>query len=194
MLTAYQLHLPSDLRVFQYMVEPTYHGADAVVFDGLLADSEQIVCRSYLFFERWLEIFVTFDDRLALRADPVATFPFAFNCDLTTPYHRVDDRLFTTDLSVDVLVAADGMTYQVKDVAEFEAWYSRGAFGSGWYKNVRRELAALTQLLETNQFLRFLNDIAPFPVESPRAPLSVMDRAALETAGFEPHPRYPRHH
>ncbi len=193
MFTAYQLHLPSDLRVFQYTVEPTYIGSDAVVFDGLLGDSEEMVCRSYLFFARWLEIFITFDDHLALRADPCATFPFAFNCDLTTPYHRVEDRLYTTDLAVDVLVAPDGRTYHVKDGVEFEAGYRQGAFGPGWYESVRRELRALTQLLETNQFLRFLNDIAPFPTKRPVAPLSIMDRAGLETAAFVEHPRYPRY-
>ncbi len=193
MFTAYQLHLPSDLRVFQYLVEPTYSGANALVLDGLLGDTEQIVCRSYLFFERWLEIFVTFDDRLALCTDARAPFPFAFNCDLTTPYYRVADRLFTTDLAVDVLVAADGMTYQVKDVGEFEAWYRQGAFGSDWYEGVKRELAALTQLLETNQFLNFLNAIAPFPTQRPVTQLSSMDRPVIETVGFEQHPRYPRY-
>src|SRR3712207_3036068 len=50
MVTAYQLHLPTDLRTFRYSGAPTYSGADALVFDGLVGDEAPVACRSYLYF------------------------------------------------------------------------------------------------------------------------------------------------
>ena len=193
MFTAYQLHLPSDVRIFRYTATPTVITPGAMVFDGVLTETKRIVCRSYLFFARWLEIFVTFDEHLTLHADRTTLFPFAFNCDLTTPYHHVGNRLFTTDLCVDVLVAPDGGTYQLKDTDEFEERYMQGAFGRIWYDGVQRELAGLTRRLESKQFLSFLNDIAPFPTEHPTTQLSTMEHHDLATTTFEYHPWYPRY-
>jgi len=179
--------------VFRYLAEPTFRGPEALVFDGFVGDDAPVACRSYLFFTRWLEIFVTFDAHLRPLADATAPFPFAFNCDLTTPYYQVGQLLFTTDLCVDILVAADGRSYQVKDTAEYEHWYRDGAFGQGWYDGVQRELAALTALLETNQFLPFLHAIAPFPAHWPTSQLSTYVQGDLAAAPFVDHPRYPRY-
>ncbi len=166
--------------------------AEVMVFDGLLSLTEPIQCRSYLFFQRWLEIFVTFDANLALLPDPTSAFPYAFNCDITTPYHRVGQHLFTTDLGLDVVVAADGATYQGKDADEFEQWYTQGAFGVGWYTAAQRELTALIQLLETHQFIQFLTDIAPFPTQGADVPLSTLVQEDLNSTEFIHHPQYPR--
>jgi hypothetical protein len=193
MFTAYQLHLPSEVRCFHYHVPPSYVGAEAIVFDGFLSPSEPIACRSYLFFNRWLEVFITFDEHLALAADPTHPFPFAFNCDITTPYYRVDHHLFTTDLCIDILVAPDGRTYQVEDTDEFTQWYAHGAFGAAWYVAAQREVAAVTELLDTQQFVAFLNAIAPFPTHRPRAQLSTMEQPDLAATPFVAHPHYARY-
>jgi len=170
-----------------------YSGADALVFDGLVGDEAPVACRSYLYFNRWLEIFVTFDDRLVPAGDSTASFPFAFNWDITTPYYRVGDQLFTTDLCVDSLVAADGRRYQVKDTDEYELWYRQGAFGRTWYRGVQQELAALTKMLETESFLPWLIDLVPFPSHRPPTPLSTRAHQQFASSTFADHPNYPRY-
>ena len=86
MFQAHQLHLPDEVRVFQYVAQPTYQGSEALVFDGCVHPTMPIYARSYLFRQRWLELFLTFDAELRVRPDSNALFPFVCNCDLTTPY------------------------------------------------------------------------------------------------------------
>jgi hypothetical protein len=186
-LTAYQLHLPDDLRIFHYGAPPIAETADVLVFEGW-SDDRSAICRSYLFFNRWLEVFVTFDASFNLRPDPDYLFPFAFNCDITTPYHRVGKRLYTTDLCLDLLVAADGRSYHIEDRDELEDWHQSGVISTAGYKAALREQDSLLNLFTTGRFLDLLTAIAPFPTAPPRAHLSTMERLDRKSAGFVEYP------
>ena len=177
-MTLFQHHLPSEVRIFKFSGNPTHVSSQAIVFDGVTTDSVPIYCRSYLFLERWLQVFMTLDENLCLKSDAISTFPFVFNCDFTTPHYLHDSKVFTTDLCVDILVGADGSSYKVKDADEFEEMYKAGYFGKQWYENAKQEVASLSGLLDKGQFLDFLNEVTPFPTiptkAQPKNKLSVL--------------------
>lgn len=184
MFRAHQLHLPDEVRLFQYLAPPIYDGEDALVFDGQASPSMSTYARSYLFRQRWLEIFVTFDAELRLLPDPDDPFPFVCNCDLTTPYLVRGTDGYTIDLFLDVLVAADGRTYQIRDREEFEEAATTGSIPLSWYQAVQRDLAWLINLLDTNQFLPMLQHMAAFPTQHPHTALSTLERYAQPATAF----------
>jgi hypothetical protein len=180
---AYQLHLPDDLRIFHYLSQPVYDGPEALVFDGRLSLESSLFARSYLFRQHWLEIFITFDDHLHFRPDTADAFPFVFNCDLTTPYVVFENQGYTVDLYLDLLVAADGTTYQIRDRAAFDAAQSNGIPRS-WCDAVERETAWLVDLLDTQQFLPMLNRLAPFPQSISEQMLSTFEAGNITDDRF----------
>ena len=150
---------------FEYRSQPVYHGRDAIVLDALtIWEGWHAYGRYYGFLDRWLSVFVTFDIRdLSLTSYPENTFPFAFNCDMTTPHFLDADAIYTTDVLLDVLVLADGRTHKLKDVEEFEQAYTDGMFGTVWYQGAKREAERVIQEAENGQFIDMLQDVAPFP-------------------------------
>jgi hypothetical protein len=191
MFHAHQLHLPNDLRVFHYLTRPVYQGPEALVFDGRASLDAPIFARSYLFRQRWLEIFLTFDHHLHLRADTEDSFPFVFNCDLSTPYVVSDDHGYTIDLFVDVLVAADASTHQIRDRAAFDQAAQTNCIPRSWCDAVERELAWLVHLLDTQQFLPMLNRLTPLPSRTPEQMLSVLEAGVLTEDSFPDLTTYP---
>ncbi len=188
----YQLHLPSELRVFEHAGTPTAKSSKAIVLDGAgIWKDRPIYGRSYCFLDRWLSVYVTFDERLGLTSTG-SGFPFAFNCDITTPHWVKGDSIFTTDLLLDVLVQSDGMTYEVTDLEEFEQAYVRGEFGLSWYEGAKRELAMLLDLLDRGQFKHMLTSVQGFPKTS-RQIAEQPPRRHLDEAEFRYHPQYPRY-
>jgi hypothetical protein len=193
-LTLYQLHLPSEVRIFHHAFEPTHAGNDAVVMDTVVLQGDTATyCRGYYFLDRWLSVFVTFDEQLELKADPGYGFPFAFNCDITTPHYYRGDSIFTTDLYVDILVGTDGNIYQVEDLAGLQEAFDAGLFGKAWFESTRREADWLVKLLERDRFLDFLNEVEPFPRTRPVNIDSPMRRCLIDDMDFEYHPQYPRY-
>ena len=192
-MNLYQLHLPSEVRIFEHNFRPTSVSSHAVVMDSVtMVDDVTIYCRGYYFLDRWLSVFVTFDDRLELKSDLKSAFPFALNCDITTPHYREGDSIFTTDLYIDVLVAKDGFTYKVRDLEDFQQAFARGLFGKGWYESARRETDWLIDILARKRFLDFLNRIAPFPDSGSIYALPAMQRCHIDEFNFRYHPAYPR--
>jgi len=193
-MVLYQLHLPSEVRIFKYNSEPTHADSHAVVMDSVaIEDDTATYCRGYYFLDRWLSVFITFDERLELKADASHTFPFAFNCDITTPHYYQDDSVFTTDLYVDILVGTDGRTYQIEDVEDFQQAFALGVFGKGWYDNAKRGLDWLIGLLEHGQFVNFLNEVDPFPDTKPNCINPIAYRRHLSEVDFKHHPRYSKY-
>ncbi len=197
-ITLYQLHLPSEVRIFEHTSEPTYMDSHAMVIDSVVVENDILTyCRGYYFFDKWLSVFMTFDGQLELKPDSNSVFPFVFNCDITTPHYCRSNSIFTSDLYIDVLVKVDGYTYQIKDVGDFERAFSIGLFGKRWYEGAKQEADWLVCLLERNRFLDFLNEVAPFPktkllreqnrfIFNPR-------RCHIDEIDFEYHPQYPRY-
>ena len=128
-----------------------------------MRDDTPIYCRGYYFLDRWLSVFVTFDEQLELREDSDHSLPFAFNCDITTPHYRRGNSIFTCDLYIDILVRADGATYQLEDLEDFQKAFASELFGRTWFDNARREMDWLVDLVESSGFPDFLNEVAPFP-------------------------------
>ncbi|MFC1717511.1 hypothetical protein ACFL6S_27875 [Candidatus Poribacteria bacterium] len=193
-ITLYQLHLPSEVRVFQYISGPTYAGRDAVVMDSvLIEDDVSTYCRGYYFLDRWLSVFITFNEQLELRPEPDYDFPFAFNCDITTPHYCQERSIFTTDLYLDVLVGADGITYQLEDSEDLQKAFDASLFGRRWFDNARREADWLVDTLEGGRFLDFLNEVEPFPNKKSVNVQSRMRKCLIDQTDFEYNPQYPRY-
>jgi hypothetical protein len=165
-----------------------------MVIDSVVIENNiPIYCRGYYFFDKWLSVFITFDEQLQLKPDSNPAFPFAFNCDITTPHYRRGNSLFTSDLYIDVLVGTDGYTYQNKDVEDFERAFSFGLFGKRWYEGAKREADWLAGLLEQNRFVDFLNEVAPFPKTKSVYIQPSIRRCHIDEIDFEYHTQYPRY-
>lgn len=193
LLTLYQHHLPTEVRVFRYLSPPIRMDEEVVVCDGWSSGPPRAYCRSYMFVQRWLHVFVTFDECLAPREDRVKGFSFAFNCDITTPHYRVNDRVYTTDLCVDVLVGASSRECRVKDGDQLGAMYAAGQFGRLWYDAALREAAWVERLVTQGTFIGFLQTAAPLPKVTGPRDISQMAREDLEKMHFVFHPDYPRY-
>jgi len=174
--------------------EPTHVDSRAFVKDTvIIVEDVPTYVRYYYFFDRWLQVGITFDERLALKPDSSPTFPFAFNCDITTPHYCRDNSIFTSDLYIDLLVGTDGYTYQIEDIEDFERAFALGLFGKTWYEGAKRGAERLAELLERKRFLDFLNEVAPFPRTKSAYVHPPMRRRDIDEIDFEYHPLYPRY-
>ena len=73
---------------------------------------------------------------------------FAFNCDIATPMRRRGGAVFAVDLFADVLVRADGVTYQVCDLGELDQAHRSGLILPAEARGARSGLAELTGIIE----------------------------------------------
>ena len=165
----YDLHPPSDLRVFTVPARGVLRFDDeALVTEARHGD---VVLRHYAFCDRWFKVNCTID----LAGDFVETtapdgWPFAFNCDVATPMLRDRDAAFAVDLFVDVLVRGDGVTYWIGDEDEL-----RDAVEGGWISEREADgahhgLAELVSLIDRGELVRFLSGVHPFePSSAPEA-------------------------
>ncbi len=169
-------------------------GRNAMVIDALTESRGwKAHGRFYGFLDRWLSVYVTFDiDDLSPASHPSDDFPFAFNCDMTTPHYVDGEAIYTTDLHLDVLVLADGTKHQLVDVEEFESAYQDGQFGRVWYDGARREADRVMEEARTGRFVDMLREAAPFPdslTQTKPSGLTELDPGQVE---FRDHPRFPR--
>ncbi|MXY43489.1 MAG: DUF402 domain-containing protein [Dehalococcoidia bacterium] len=137
-------------------------------------------------------MFVTFNKALQLHPSHYGDFPFALNCDITTPHLLEASAAFTTDLCIDVLVGVDGETYLVKDIEEHKNAFSQGRFGSLWHQEAKNELERIVSELERGEFLDMLHSIAPFPTSFEGIQRYSRTQYRLGDGPFRYHPQYPR--
>ena len=189
----HQLHLPDEVRVFKSTRVETDPDSQAVILDAVYGDDNGVVYgRAYCFLNRWLSVFVTFDNDLKLHRSYYGDFPFGFNCDITTP-HLVDgSTAFTTDLLIDILIDVDGETYLVKDIEEHEDAFSQGLFGSLWHHGAKNEMERLVGELDRGKFLDMLHSIAPFPTSFEGIQRYSRTQYRLGDGPFRYHSQYPR--
>jgi predicted RNA-binding protein associated with RNAse of E/G family len=116
--------------------------------------------RHYAFPDRWFTANVTID----LDGSPVEApgDEFAYNCDVSTPLWHKGARAYEVDLELDVLVRADGRTYEVTDREDFEH-----ACEAGWITWAERDGALrgrqeVTDLVESGELRAFLERVCPF--------------------------------
>ncbi len=196
----YQAHLPSKawplghVRRFEHPSRLVHVGDDAIVIDTLgVRKGWHAFGRYYGFLDRWLSVFVTFDiNDLSLTSYPKSEFPFAFNCDMTTPHYLHRDAIYTTDLHLDVLVLADGRSCRLVDLQEFEQAYAREVFGHAWYDGAKREADRVIREVERGLFIDMLQEVAPFPHTPIVAEHSTLRELGLDEVEFRYHPAYPR--
>jgi hypothetical protein len=92
-----------------------------------------------------------------------------------------------------MLVRADGITYQLEDLEDFQEAFNSGLYGKTWFDGAKREIDWLVDLLESGGFLDFLNEVAPFPKTRTTNILPPMQRRLIDETHFEYHPQYPRY-
>jgi hypothetical protein len=140
--------------------------AGVLRLDDSVAISEarcgEVVLRHYAFADHWLKINVTTDLTGRLTETGDASRRFAANCDTATPIERDGDATFGVDLFADVLIRADGMSYVVADLDEFEDMASRHLLSHAESRGARSGLAELLELIEQGRLLRWLAGLAAF--------------------------------
>ena len=189
----HQLHLPDEVRVFNSTRVEADTSSQALVIDSVYGVDDGVVYgRCYCFLNRWPSVFVTFGEDLQLHPSQYGDFPFAFNCDITTPHLLDGSAVFTTDLYIDVLVAVDGETHLVKDIDEHEDRFSQNLFGPSCYIGAKNELSRLVGELKRGEFLGILQSIAPFPSSFEGIERYGRAEYRLGDGPFRHHPQYPR--
>ena len=108
-----------------------------------------IVLWHYAFARHWFKINLTTDlaGQIVETGDE-RTGRFAFNCDIATPMRRRGGAVFAVDLFADVLVRADGVTYQVCDLGELDQAHRSGLILPAEARGARSGLAELTGIIE----------------------------------------------
>ncbi|HEY2577955.1 MAG TPA: DUF402 domain-containing protein [Streptosporangiaceae bacterium] len=149
-----------------------------------------VVLWHYAFARHWFKVNLTtgLDGRLVETGGPGRGGCFTFNCDVATPMHRQDGAIYAVDLFTDVLVQADGVTFQVCDLDEFQQAATHGLILPAEAHGAQRGLAELTGIIERSELLEFLGKVCPIgplnpPAASPvrRVPLPYVPPLTLES-------------
>lgn len=180
LVSGFDFH-PDEPYVRQFQV-PRH---DVLRLDGSAfvceAEFEGVVVRPYAFTDEWFKVNVTFDRAGSLVETPASTevaHPFAFNCDIATPMLSGPSAVYGADLFIDVLVQADGVTYDVVDVDEFEQAIADGLLSAREVEGARRGLERLAELIDRGELIAFLDAACAFG-PSTAGPTMPMLRAPL---------------
>jgi hypothetical protein len=152
-------------------------GDDVYVSAGRYGD---VILWHYAFARHWFKVNLTtdLDGRTVETGGDDPGSRFAFNCDIATPMRRRDSAVYAVDLFADVLVRADGVTYRICDLEEFQQAHSRGLILPGEAQGAQRGLAELTGIIERSELAAFLRQAYPAtPLNPP--PASPADRIPL---------------
>lgn len=159
-----------DVRVFVSQPSGVLHlNSDAYVS---AARYGEVVLWHYAFARHWFKVNLTtdLDGRIVETGSDGPDGRFAFNCDIATPMRREDDAVFAVDLFADVLVRADGITYQVCDLEEFGQACRDGLVLPGEARGAMRGLSEITGIIERGDLLAFLSSTCPTgPLDPPPA-------------------------
>jgi len=152
----------------------------AVVVEGLYGD---VVLRHYAFRKEWFKVNVTTDRVGRIVETPTTSNApaFAFNCDVATPMIQDGDTVLAVDLFADVLVRADGTTFETVDQADFDAALSNGLISASEHRHGTEGLARLMELIQGNVLIPFLTEVCPFGPSSawPAPPMTLVPLAGV---------------
>ncbi len=140
-----------------------------------------VVLRHYAFRNEWFKANVTLDTtgRLTETAPDPDSQAYAFNCDIATPMEVSGFAVYSVDLFADILVRADGVTHNVKDLTDLEQAAADRLVSAAEADNARRGLDRLIGLISAGELVSFLNDVSPFGPSRAKGALP-MQRVALE--------------
>jgi hypothetical protein len=171
-ISFFNFHPPDGARLFTSPGRSVKRwDATVLVFDVRIGDG---ILRNYHFAEHWFEVHCTFDQagRLRPEAGPVN---WAFNCDMCTPPLVRGNDLYNVDLTLDILVEPDGVTFSLVDEDTFAEAQARGWLTPVEIAGARRGADELTAIIEGDGLRPFLERILPFdsvidsqPQEPPR--------------------------
>jgi hypothetical protein len=167
LLLLHEFHPPEDLRRFACAPASVIRADEAVVVVEA-AEGDRLI-RHHMWADRWFTITTTIDlvGRFIEGGGP-KTIPFAFDCDISTPFIRIGDSVYTVDMWLDVLVRADGTTYQVVDRDHFARAQAAGWLSEAEASGALRGLEDLTGIIERAELIEMLAAIHPFgPAERP---------------------------
>src|SRR6266852_4912526 len=158
----YDFHPPNDLRLFTFQPASVWRFDESALIGQV--DHRGTLLRHYAFADRWFKINVTTDvaGNFVEEQPDSTSIPFCFNCDIATPMLKQGNAVFAVDLLIDVLVRADGSTYQIVDEDEFAAAHEHGWLSAPEVQGAQRGLADLIELIERKQLVQFLVDLSPF--------------------------------
>lgn len=163
---------PDEDEVRVFVTEPggVLRSGDAYVSAGRYGD---VILWHYAFTRHWFKVNLTtdLDGRIVETGGDEPGSRFAFNCDIATPMRRRDRVVYAVDLFADVLVRADGDTYRICDLQEFEQSCGRGLVLPGDARGARAGLAELTVMVESGELAAFLLQTCPAgPLNPPSHP------------------------
>ncbi|SNY28337.1 hypothetical protein [Paractinoplanes atraurantiacus] len=146
---------------------------EAYVSDARFGD---VTLRHFAFRDEWFKVNVTLDE--AGQVVETGLPGFAFNCDVATQMARRGDSIYAVDLFADVLVAADGISHQVKDLPELQEAVTLGLVSKNEFDGARRGLDRLLGLVSDGDLMSYLDAVCPFG-RSLAGPALPMDRVPL---------------
>ncbi len=166
-LLLHEFHPPEDLRRFACPPASVIRADQAVVVVEVVEDGRLL--RHHMWADRWFTITTSTDLAGAfVETGGPKTIPFSFDCDISTPYTRIDDSIFTVDLWLDVLVRADGTTRQVVDRDHFARAQAAGWLSDAESTGALRGLDDLIGIIERGELIEMLGAICPFgPADRP---------------------------
>jgi len=166
-LTLHEFHPPEDLRRFVCGPASVIRADEAVVVVEVVESGRLL--RHHMWSDQWFTITTTTDATGALvEQGGLKTIPFAFDCDISTPFTRIGDAIFTVDLWLDVLVRADGTTHQVVDRDHFARAQEHGWLSEAEKMGALCGLDELIEIIERGHLIDMLRAICPFgPAERP---------------------------
>ncbi|MEV0391171.1 DUF402 domain-containing protein [Nonomuraea sp. NPDC050643] len=95
---------------------------------------------------------------------------FAFNCDIATPMRYEGDAVYAVDLFADILVRADGTSYEVCDLEELAEGARDGLVSPREANAAGHAISELTGLVERGRLVPWLAEVCPFgPSRAPAA-------------------------
>ncbi len=166
-ITILEFHPPEDLRRFACRPGSIIRADDAMVV--IETAHEGILLRHHMWADHWFTITTTTDmaGHFVETGGP-KTIPFTFNCDISTPFELIDGNVYTVDLWLDVLVRADGTTFQVVDRDHFARAQEAGWLSEAEVSGALHGLEELVGIVERGDLIDMLSAIWPFgPAERP---------------------------
>jgi hypothetical protein len=155
----HDFHPPEEVRVFAVPISGLRRWDDvAAVYDVRLDD---LVLRHYAFTDHWFAVNCTLDlgGRFVTEPGPI---DWCFNCDISTPLFSAGNKLYSVDLSLDVLVGPNGRTYVVKDEDDFTRAIENEWLTVEEEAGARSGLAELLGIIKGNGLVAFLEKAFPF--------------------------------
>lgn len=155
----YNLHFPSEVRVSEFSEDCIrLHDDSILIYDINIHD---LILRHFAFYDKWFDVhcFLAKNGDFEILPGPIDC---CFDCDISTPLFKLDNRFYNIDLEYDILVGRDGKMHRIKDEEEHLAAITNNWISDFEQKGAQKGLNELKAILHNQGLINFLNDIYPF--------------------------------